>query len=276
MPGALKPEPVIEAPASSCLDRKRVAKSTVTLYHYLRACRADDSCNLLLAVKISGCLTLRSETEVTQFTSEESRKHRRKTAFASVAYRVALLTLIYTVSLFGFASLGLAQTSSPQAYPQTVAPQNPLSTVPVPGELELVKLIWSTIAAVDNANQSGNYSVLRDLSATGFQINNNPARLAEIFSTLRASNIDLSNAMLVAPSYTAPPQMVQPDVLYLRGYFGIRPTSVEFELYYQWMAGKWRLYGVSIVPLQVAGVAPPQQARPAPAPVTAPEKKRNR
>ena len=101
-------------------------------------------------------------------------------------------------------------------------------------------------------------------------------RLAEIFATLRASNIDLSNALLVAPSYTAPPQLVQPDVLYLRGYFGIRPTSVEFELYYQWMAGKWRLYGVSIVPLQVAGVAPPQQARPAPAPAAAPEKKRNR
>ena len=158
-----------------------------------------------------------------------------------------------------------ANAQSQPQLPPTVAPQNTLSAAPIPGELELAKLIWGTIAAVDNANQSGNYSVLRDLAATGFQINNNPARLAEIFAGLRSSKIDLSNALLVAPSYTAPPQMVQPDVLYLRGYFGIRPTSVEFELYYQWMAGKWRLYGVSIVPLQVAGAAPSPPSR-APAP----------
>jgi len=232
--------------------------------------------SFLAGTEIRVAKTPRSKSEVTQSMSKEGRTYRRKKAFASVAYRVAVLVVLYALSLFGFATLGLAQTPAPPAFPQTVAPQNPLSTVPVPGELELAKLIWGTIAAVDNANQSGNYSVLRDLSATGFQINNNPARLAEIFATLRASNIDLSNALLVAPSYTAPPQLVQPDVLYLRGYFGIRPTSVEFELYYQWMAGKWRLYGVSIVPLQVAGVAPPQQARPAPAPASAPEKKRNR
>ncbi|MFN0045072.1 MAG: hypothetical protein ACKVOS_01210 [Sphingorhabdus sp.] len=193
----------------------------------------------------------------------------------------ALLFTRRTLALFGGMVMlwaghsfpAIAQ-SQPQL-PQSVAPQNTLSAAPIPGELELAKLIWGTIAAVDNANQSGNYSVLRDLSATGFQINNNPARLAEIFSGLRSSKIDLSNALLVAPSYTAPPQMVQPDVLYLRGYFGIRPTSVEFELYYQWMAGKWRLYGVSIVPLQVAGAAPsPAGTQPAPTPT--PEKKRNR
>ncbi len=187
-----------------------------------------------------------------------------------------LIIVLYAITLFGFAVAGYAQSPAPQAMPQTVGPQNPLSPAPVPGELELAKLIWGTMAAVDNANQSGNYSVLRDLSATGFQINNNPARLSEIFAALRTSNIDLSNALLVAPSYTAPPQMVQPDVLYLRGYFGIRPTSVEFEFYYQWMGGKWRLYGVSIVPLQVAGVAPPQQVRQTPGRAPAPEKERNR
>ena len=73
------------------------------------------------------------------------------------------------------------------------APRPPASSVPVPGELELAKMIWSTLAAVDHANQAGNYSVLRDLAAPGFQINNDPARLAEIFASLRASRIDLSN-----------------------------------------------------------------------------------
>lgn len=189
--------------------------------------------------------------------------------------KLCAVAIWFAAAIVSFDFLSPAVAQNQQQLPPSVAPQNPLSPAPIPGELELAKLIWGTIAAVDNANQSGNYSVLRDLSATGFQVNNNPARLSEIFAGLRSSKIDLSNALLVAPSYTAPPQMVQPDVLYLRGYFGIRPTSVEFELYYQWMAGKWRLYGVSIVPLQAAGVTQ-NQNRPTPAPTPAPEKKRNR
>src|SRR5690606_8462164 len=68
-----------------------------------------------------------------------------------------------------------------QQQQQQLMAQPPPSAQPVPGSLELAKLIWSTIAAVDHANRSGNYSVLRDISAQGFQINNDPSRLAEIF-----------------------------------------------------------------------------------------------
>src|SRR5690349_7835689 len=79
--------------------------------------------------------------------------------------------------------------------------QPPPSAQPVPGSLELAKMVWSTLAAVDHANRSGNYSVLRDISAQGFQINNDPARLGEIFAGVRASRIDLSDVLLVAPTY---------------------------------------------------------------------------
>jgi hypothetical protein len=143
------------------------------------------------------------------------------------------------------------------------AQQPPVSAVPVPGELELAKLVWSTLAAVDHANQAGNYSVLRDLAAPGFQINNDPAALAQIFSSLRASRIDLSNALLLAPTYTAAPSVVQPGIIRVQGYFGLRPTAINFDLYYQWVGGKWRLFGVSIAPTMIA--------REQPAPPTAPK-----
>lgn len=136
------------------------------------------------------------------------------------------------------------------------APRPPASSVPVPGELELAKMIWSTMAAVDHANQAGNYSVLRDLSAPGFQINNDASRLSEIFATLRASRIDLSNTLLLAPTYLSAPSMVQPDVLRVQGYFGLRPTAINFELYYQWVSGRWRLFGVSIAPASIATQQP--------------------
>ncbi len=154
------------------------------------------------------------------------------------------------------------------------APRPPASAVPVPGELELAKMIWSTMSAVDHANQAGNYSVLRDLAAPGFQINNDPARLAEIFASLRASRVDLSNTLLLAPTYLSAPQMVQADVLRVQGYFGLRPTAINFELLYQWVGGRWRLFGVSISPASIATQqpGPPAVASPPPPKVQPPKR----
>jgi len=148
---------------------------------------------------------------------------------------------------------------------QTISP--PPSPMPVPNELELAKLIWSTMAAVDHANQAGNYSVLRDLSAPAFQMENDSAKLARVFESLRASNVDLSNTMLLAPTYASAPVIMNPDILHVKGYFGLRPTAIGFDLYYQWLQGRWRLFGVSIVPATIASVAPgPAAAAPPAAP----------
>ena len=145
--------------------------------------------------------------------------------------------------------------------------QPPVSAVPVPGELELAKLVWSTMAAVDHANQAGNYSVLRDLAAPGFQINNDAAALTQIFASLRASRVDLSNTLLLAPTYSAAPSLVQAGIIRVQGYFGLRPTAINFDLYYQWIGGKWRLFGVSIGPSTIASVQPgPPPARPSTVP----------
>lgn len=148
--------------------------------------------------------------------------------------------------------------------------QVPPSTGPVPDQLELSKLIWSTMLAVDHANRSGNYSVLRDLGSQGFQINNDAARLGQIFAGLRETRIDLSNTLLVPPTYFEPPRQVQPGILEVKGVFQIRPTSIRFTIYYQWEQGRWKLFGIDIVPLAMveampgAGSAPPAQQVPPP------------
>jgi hypothetical protein len=154
-----------------------------------------------------------------------------------------------------------ALTASPVQAQQPVPvapPASPpsVSAVPIPGELEVMKLVWTTMAAVDHANQSGNYSVLRDLAAPGFQMANDPAKLTQIFASLRASGTDLSNTLLLAPTYRGVPRFQQPGVLFVQGYFGLRPTAISFELYYQWLQGKWRLLGVSIVPSTMGSQQP--------------------
>jgi len=114
------------------------------------------------------------------------------------------------------------------------------------------------MAAVDHANQTGNYSVLRDLGAPSFQANNNAATLAGIFQNLRAQRIDLSNTLIVAPSYDAPPAILQGGVLRVRGVFPLRPVGITFDLLFQPVAGRWALLGVSV------GAAQPPAAAPAP------------
>ncbi len=157
----------------------------------------------------------------------------------------------------GLAMLAMPSVASAQAAPPPVASQ------PVPGELEMAKLIWGTMVAVEQANLSGNYSVLRDTAAPGFQVLNDPARLTEIFAGIRASRIDLSNTLLLAPTYIGAPQVVEPGVFQVRGYFGLRPTAVEFELYYQWVQGRWRLFGIGIQPQPLATLQP-QESVPVP------------
>lgn len=130
--------------------------------------------------------------------------------------------------------------------------QVPPSVRPMPGQLELSKMLWSTVAAVDHANQSGNYSVLRDISAQGFQVQFNPARLTELFSGLRRLNVDLSNALLVPPTYYGAPQMVAADTFRVRGIFQLRPIAIQFEAYYQWEQGRWKLFGVELKPQPMA------------------------
>jgi hypothetical protein len=122
------------------------------------------------------------------------------------------------------------------------------------------KLVWSTIAALDHANQTGNYSVLRDLGAPSFQSNNSAATLGGIFEALRNSRIDLSNTLLVEPTYEAPPAIIDGGLLRAKGSFGLRPTAIAFDLVFQAAAGQWRILGISVAPVE-AGIASSPRGR---------------
>jgi hypothetical protein len=112
-------------------------------------------------------------------------------------------------------------------------------------------MVWSVMAAVDQANRTGNYSVLRDLGTLAFQANNNPANLAAIFGGLRGQQIDLTDTLLVTPSWEIAPRMVSPTVLRMRGTFPLRPQAIAFDLLFAWDRG-WRLDGVAVQAMPAA------------------------
>jgi len=78
----------------------------------------------------------------------------------------------------------LAVTASSGARAEEHKPP-PAAHAPVPAPIDrngVLILIRSALIALDQANKTGNYTVMRDLGAPGFQVNS-AARLAEIFAT---------------------------------------------------------------------------------------------
>ena len=108
-------------------------------------------------------------------------------------------------------------------------------------------LIKNTLVAVNQANLTGNYTVLRDLSTPGFRQLNSAADLGTIFANLRQNKIDLSPIVLMDPVITAAKFSKEQKQLRLKGHFPSEPVQVEFELIFQQAepAG-WVIHGISV------------------------------
>ena len=120
-----------------------------------------------------------------------------------------------------------------------------------PDRQETARLVWTTLIAVDHANRTGNYSVLRDLAAPGFRDANDAARLAGIFAKLRARDIGLRRVVLASPVYAEPPKILDRGLYRVTGSFPFRPVGIEFDLLFQHSDGGWQLFGVSIAPVEM-------------------------
>jgi hypothetical protein len=150
------------------------------------------------------------------------------------------------------AALGQARPRAAPA-PATARPAAPAAVnLPAPDRLTSLKMLWSMMAAVDHANRTGNYSVLRDLGSAAFQSRNNPANLAAIFAGLRERNVDLADTLVVTPNWDIAPTLIQPQVLRMRGSFPLRPAAIAFDLLFTWDQG-WRLDAIAVQALPGAG-----------------------
>ncbi|WFU70521.1 hypothetical protein [Bradyrhizobium sp. CB2312] len=119
-------------------------------------------------------------------------------------------------------------------------------------------LIRSSLLTLNDANRSGNYSVLRDLAAPEFQARNSAADLALAFSDLRSRKFDLFGAALLAPRLSVPPSVNANGMLRLSGNIPTRPLQIDFDLLFQNVGGSWRLYGLSVATPAAAQPVPPQ------------------
>jgi len=151
----------------------------------------------------------------------------------------------------------LAMTSAGQAQTPAQAPK--------PAQIDrngVLILIRSSLLALDQANKTGNYTVLRDIGAPGFQ-SNSAARLGEIFAKLRNDNLDLSGVAVIDPQLNLLPQIEANGLMRMAGFFPSVPTQVNFDLSFAAVNGQWRLFGISVSIGQSAPVAPEPPSPPA-------------
>jgi len=138
----------------------------------------------------------------------------------------------------------------------------------------LLILLRSTLLALDQANKTGNYSVLRDLGAPAFAAANDSARLAEVFANLRHDKVDLSGVIVLEPQLTVMPELTQNGMLHFAGFFPSVPKQINFEMLFAPVDGQWKLVGISTNLGSSAPVAPPAPAAEPAKPAPAPEKKK--
>jgi len=135
---------------------------------------------------------------------------------------------------------------------------------PKPAQIDrngVMILIRSSLLALDQANKTGNYTVLRDLGAPGFQTNT-AARLAEIFAKQRNENLDLSGVAVIDPQLSLLPQIEPNGLMHMSGFFPSVPAQVNFDLLFAPVNGQWRLFGISVSIGQMAPAAPPAPPEP--------------
>jgi hypothetical protein len=160
-------------------------------------------------------------------------------------------------------AVALPGTHAARAEKSAAIPVNPAAPPAMPDAYRLNLLIRTTLIALNQANMTGNYTVLRDLAAPSFQRANSAARLGEIFSALRKRNLDLSPVMFFEPKLIRPPHFNDAGMLRLSGFIPSEPERVLFDLLFQSVEGRWLLFGISVdvspppAPNAAAAKAPP-------------------
>jgi hypothetical protein len=105
-------------------------------------------------------------------------------------------------------------------------------------------MIKATLLAFNDANATGNYTVLRDLASPEFQQQNSPAQLGDAFRAQRAEAVDLSPVLALEPKLWRPAAIDPQGLLHVDGYFASRPKQVSFALVFKEVGGRWRLHGL--------------------------------
>ncbi len=155
---------------------------------------------------------------------------------------IAAVALAGTAQMGGSAS---AQLGEPPPVLQN--PPAPPRTAPaVPESLVLEALVKNTLATLNDANRTNNYTVMHAMGHPDFRATASVEELARNFAVFRQRQIDFAYVLSYRPNYTEGPAIGPEGRLAMKAYFDTRPSRVSFEATYAQDAGVWRIWRIYV------------------------------
>jgi len=109
-----------------------------------------------------------------------------------------------------------------------------------------IYLARSTMMALQQAVETGNFTVLRDLGSPRFRAENTAADLAFRFQALRQTGVDLTAVAVIMPQLSTPPFLDPQKQLHLVGLFPTQPLEIDFDLTFENVENRWRVSSIAV------------------------------
>jgi hypothetical protein len=116
----------------------------------------------------------------------------------------------------------------------------------VPSERALEALVKTSLLSFNDANVTGNYTVLHAKLSKPFREQFSPERLAETFKEFRNKHIDIDVIAAFAPTYQPAPLVDDEGKLLVTGFFPTEPVRVNFQLDFIPSDGEWKLIRINV------------------------------
>lgn len=107
-------------------------------------------------------------------------------------------------------------------------------------------LVRDALLAVNHANLTGNYTVLRDYASTSFHDANTATDLADQLERVRRERLDLLPVLSVEPVIQQSGLSLDRRIMRLSGYFPLMPRSITFDLEFINEDDRWLIYGLVV------------------------------
>jgi len=116
----------------------------------------------------------------------------------------------------------------------------------LPTEQVQEKMIKTSLLTFNDANLTGNYTVLHARLAKPFREQFSPDKFKQAFKSFADQKLDLSPIVLKPAVATTPSKIDERGALILRGYFDTAPSRVTYELDFIPSETEWKLLKINV------------------------------
>jgi len=155
-------------------------------------------------------------------------------------YQFIRIFMIAGLLAFSLAAPSHAQKKTVPTWKTTTA------TKSMPSDVDLNIMIRTTLLTLNDANLTGNYSVLRDRAAPSFQKANSVKKLSGMFKKMRSWKTDMSSVIYFHPKLAGKPEITKDGQLTVKGIMSTRPKQIVFAMQFEKDKKRWALSGIAV------------------------------